>query len=71
MTTLRRILLTTSLAVAACGAASASSISIFAYDSFDDESPFTDTFSLANFNTSLGTLTRVTITLAYSTNGSS
>lgn len=31
--------------------------------------PFTDTFTLPNFNASLGTLTGVTISLAYSTTG--
>lgn len=46
----------------------ANSIS-FSHTTASTTSPFTDTFSLANFNTSLGTLTSVTITLAYSTTG--
>jgi hypothetical protein len=68
MTTLRRVLTATALAAMASSVAMANSID-FSHTTPSTTSPFTNSFSLANFNTALGTLTSVTITLAYSTTG--
>lgn len=54
--------------LAVASTASAATIS-FSHTTPSQATPFTDIFSLNNFDTSLGTLTGVTISLAYSTTG--
>jgi len=68
MTTLRRIFTTAALAVIASSVAMADSIS-FSHVTATQAGGFTDTFSLPNFDATLGTLTSVTIALTYTTTG--
>jgi hypothetical protein len=66
VTTLRNILTTTALIVTASSAATADSVS-FSHTTAQQSAPFVDTFSLPNFDTTLGTLDSITITLAFAT----
>jgi hypothetical protein len=68
MTALRRILTATAFVTLASSAAMANVIS-FSHTTATTATPFSDTFTLSNFNTSLGTLTGVAVTLSYTTTG--
>jgi hypothetical protein len=64
----RKIFAATALLAMASSAAMAESVS-FSHTTVSQATPFTDTFSLPNFDASLGTLNSVAIDLAYTTTG--